>query len=271
MSHHTELIPEQQFATPIIAETTQIAPSLRDSLGSFVMSRVVENTLIPVGINEGRLHLIEADFDSIETMAGTNLPELFDGYTERLASNPQKAKLLEALATLPEQERKLFTTALFAVDMAKEFFGDKPVDKQVRDKVGWHSIATEGADTYNFKKLSETSDSGLCVEYSVFVQEVMARLDVETHFTVGYRQDWLDENGMYHAFLTAGNGKYIVDPLLMAQYPKTTQPLGMLGAAEEETLISNPQEAVDYTDIFGRSRTYSASPLYAAGKAQVAA
>jgi hypothetical protein len=89
----------------------------------------------------------------------------------------------------------------------------------------------------------------------------MSRLGEDVQYTVGYRQDWDDESGFYHAFLTADNGSILIDPLMVAQTLNNAQPMGLLSTSEGKTLIDQPDEVHSYEDIFGNAVNYSASPI----------
>lgn len=257
---------EHSRIASLIPESEQIAAPHANNLGSFVIGKVSQGEFVPLGDR----HAIEADFDNIDALSEVSLRANLETYKEELVQDPKRTALRESLSTLPEQLQNTFTTALFAVSTAKQFFGDKLADKEKRDALGWRTVDATRDDSYKIKKLSETADDGVCVEYSLFVGEVMNRLGEDTQYTVGYRQDWADEPSFYHAFLTSDKTQLIIDAYALAQTANSSKPLGLMLAGEGSSIKQRPEEAVSYQDIFGRQATYSAVSIPAGPIEQVA-
>ncbi len=218
----------------------------------------------------GDRHVIETDFEKIEVFSEEFLRANLEKYKVELLQDPRRTALRESLSSLPEQLQDTFTTALFAVNTAEQFFGDKLADKEKRDAIGWRIVDETRNDSYKIKKLSETADDGVCAEYSLFVGEVMKRLGEDAQYTVGYRQDWADEPSNYHAFLTSNKTQILIDAYALAQTANSGKPLGLMLASEGRSIMQRREEAVAYHDIFGRQATYSAVPISAHPAEQVA-
>lgn len=91
----------------------------------------------------------------------------------------------------------------------------------------------------------------------------MKRLGEDVQYTVGYRQDSSDEPGIYHAFLTLDKTRVIIDAYALAQTAHSSKPLGLMLAGKGNAIMQQPEQAVSYTDIFGRQKTYAAAPMHA--------
>jgi hypothetical protein len=235
-----------------VADAEQIIAAER-GLGSYTIATVGNRGIIPLD----PLTAIETNFSSIDVLNGTELTEEYDSFAKLLDQDPKKKAIFE---TLSENDQSMFKAALFANEIASRFFDKNQVDLKTRDS-SWIKLDPDDESSYLLKKLSETSDSGYCVERSLFSQEVMARLGQDVKYSVGYYQYWPDEEGEYHAFLGADNGRVIIDPLNLAK-GATPIPFGLfLASNEDQTFITNPEQRVMYTDPIGREISYSASPI----------
>lgn len=231
----------------LVPETTQIAESTGTNLGSFAIDQVVEGQFVPLASR----HAIEADFSKIDVVTSPTLVEDFKSYRQQLESDPSKEQLREALGRQPEKRRELFTASLYAVGLAKQFFGDNIHDKDKRDEFGWKDLDESRGDFYKLKKLSETADDGVCAEYALVTGEIMKRLAHDVQYTTGYRQDWSDEPSIYHAFLTTRDRSVIIDAFAIAETLNSTKPLGLTAAVEGQSIAQRQTEAVVYKDVFG--------------------
>lgn len=238
-------------------EFTQIAEPSRNGLGSFVLDQVIDGQFVPLGSQTA----IEADFSTIEALDNMSLHAGFEAYKEKFEVDPDTKSINEALRSLPVDKQELFITALFAVKTAKQFFSETMADKEKRDTLGWKEVHEGREDSYKIKKLSETADDGVCAEYSLVASEVMNRLGHDVKYTVGYRQDWPDEPGVYHAFLTSDETGDIIDVYALAQTSKSHKPYGLLASQQGVTIMQKPESTVKYRDIFGRQVIYSGSPI----------
>jgi hypothetical protein len=259
MTQH-ELHTEHDRIALSVPEVTQLTEHERAAhLGSYMLHDIENGDFIPVTAR----HAFEADFDAIDVLDSQSLKEKYQAFTHDLAADDNREKLRGALENLSPREKEVFTAALFATEVARDFFTNKNVDKKTRDENGWTVLDPEREDSYHLKKLSETADAGLCVEYSLFVGKVMKDIGEPMTYTVGYRQDWSDEDGIYHAMLTADEGHLLVDPLLIAQTHQSSVPMGLY-RAEAEGMVKDTEGQQVYTDIVARSKNYSASPIPAA-------
>lgn len=250
----------------LVPDGEQLAVSQSNSLGSFVLNNVNTGDFVP--LSERRA--IEADFDVIPELTANSIRSNFDRYQQEFDNDPRKVALRAALEVVPDAQRNTFMAALYGVEVARQFFGDKLGDKEKRDKLGWRAIDETREDSYLVKKLSDTKDEGVCVEYSLFVGEVMKQLGVDARYTVGFRQDWSEEPGFCHAFLTIDDTRGIIDPYLLAQSYESGMPYGLAIAPGDGSIALKPDQAVSYIDIFDRSKIYSATPIAANGVALAA-
>jgi hypothetical protein len=237
------------------AETEEITPPTERDLGSFVVKQLRSGEYVPLGAQ----HAVEADFSRID-MLNEPLEEQFDEFKRSLVANPERAKLNEALDSQPAELQETFKAALFSAKMAREFFrGDFELStKARRDALGWLDLDPSRKDSYKVKKLSETADDGVCVEYSLLTGEIMKRLGQEVHYTVGYKRFWRDDEPFYHAFLTTDDPRVLIDAYGVAESYQENMPLGLL-TNEEGGILRNPDRFIVYKDIFDRPNLYSAT------------
>lgn len=257
MATQEQLNQEHSYIAARVPESTILSEhEAATHLGSYMLHAIQTGDFIPVNATKA----FEADFDNIEALDARAVKEGYATFANQLATDNDKLELRDVLQQLPERQKELFTAAVYATEAARNFFTNKEVNREARDKHGWLPLDPERQDSYALKKLSETSDAGLCVEYSLFVGKVMQELGQQVDYTVGYRQQWPDEEGIYHAMLTADNGKILIDPLLIAQTQRAPVPFGLY-QAQGEGMVENTQDKQRYADAMGRSMTYSASPL----------
>jgi hypothetical protein len=241
---------------PSVQQLTDASP--RNEIGSFVMPTVRHGDYIPLDPQYG----LEANFHDIDALsADRDLRLEFDIFKE---NNPTR----ELLNGLGEHEQHLVSASLFAVTVATEFFGDIFSGDRSEDnrKLGWTPVDPERSDTLYTKQLSETADNGACLEYSIFTQEVLSRLGEDVALATGFQQPWSNQDGFPHAFLSAAEGRIVIDPLFMAALKRddSSIPRGVYKSTSEETFLSNPTAAVEYMDLAGDTSRYSASPIAAA-------
>jgi hypothetical protein len=133
----------------LVPETMQIAESSRpNNLGSFIIDQVVDGEYVPLDSRTA----VETDFGNIDVL-NQDIENKLAEYLKGLELNPKKAELLEKIGSLPKDRARMYTSAMFATDLAKQFFNDQLVDKKVRDKTGWIPVDSEREDTYKTKKV----------------------------------------------------------------------------------------------------------------------
>jgi hypothetical protein len=238
-----------------VTETEQITPPNSTDLGAFVVKRLESGAFIPLGERRA----IEADFSRVDILKEP-LEDQFEEFKARLAADPEKAELNEALKAQPVELQETFRAALFSAEMTRQFFQGAfdLSSKERRDKLGWLDLDPTREDSYKIKKLSETADDGVCVEYSLLAGEIMKRLGQEVYYTVGYKKFWRDDEPFYHAFLTTSDTHILIDPYSVAQSYEEVKPLGLL-TNEESGIMQHPDSFVAYQDIFDRTNLYSAT------------
>jgi hypothetical protein len=249
-----------------VAETEEItAPTERD-LGSFVVRQLKDGEYVPLGAQ----HVVEVDFSRIDILDGP-LEEQFDEFKQRLAADPEKAKLNEALAVQSAELQETFRAALFSAEMSRKFFrGAFDLStKDRRDALGWLDLDPSREDSYKVKKLSETVDDGVCAEYSLLTGEIMKRLGQEVDYTVGYKKFWRDDEPFYHAFLMTDDSRVLIDVYGVAESYRENKPQGLL-VNEEGGILQHPDGFVVYKDIFGRTNLYSATREHVINEAKAA-
>lgn len=243
-----------------VADTREISGITPNAtrLGSFVVDQVGEGQYVPLG----NRYAMKADFSHIEMLDGP-LDAQYEEFKQELTTNPERQGLNEALEACPPEMQETFRAALFSTEMACGFFHGafNSSTKERRDLFGWLDLDQTREDSYKIKKLSQTADEGVCVEYSLLAGEIMRRLGQEAQYTVGYRQDWADEEGTYHAFLTTDDTHVLIDAYSLAQTLESAKPLGLLTTSQQGGIMQRPDDIAAYKDIFGRDAYYSATPI----------
>jgi hypothetical protein len=233
-------------------------------MGSYIMPKVRNGDYVPMD----PWAALKANFEDIEALSpNRDFPAEFNAFKENIfgpSGKPQTQELLNALA---ERDRDLVTASLFAVSVTNEFFGDlfsSGRTDQAR-RSNWAPIDPYRNDSLYTKELSETAEVGVCHEYSLFAQEVLSLIGEDVALATGFQQPtaMADQDGFMHTFLSADEGRTIIDPFYMAALntEDSTVPRGIYKSVSEETFLSNPTAAIEYMDLAGDTSRYSAAPI----------
>lgn len=223
---------------PIIIELTQ--PERK--LGALIIPTIHTGDLVPLG----RTNAIIADFDAIEPFQ-TDLSAAFKqfkkDFPKRFLSDPHFTK---AFLSLRKSDRQVFQAALFAGDIARQFFQlhmatiDENSMHVARSLIGWDVADRTDPKSPYLKKLSESASLGVCSEIAIFGKEIMRRVGVDMDYATGYIGMLSSRE---HSFLTIDHGRLICDISMMIAQRDGSESFGLMIADSE---LNNQHDSQTY-------------------------